>query len=144
MRGSIVTLFLSGVAASLWSVSAPASDCELTTRGGHCSVASARSSQMPGLSAGNGQLSFAQLLELSDPGQTPDGSESDVLLLSVLDEPASTSTASATPVSEVRSGMDSLAVLSETASIPEPGSGATLIAGLLGIYAVVRRRIPSS
>jgi len=108
---------------------------------------------MLGLSAGNGQLSFAQLLELSDPGQTPAVSESDVLLLSVPDEPASTSTASApiplhvasaTPVSRVQSGVDSLAVLSETASIPEPGSGATLIAGLLGIYAVVRRRIPSS
>ncbi len=171
MRGSIATLLLSGAAASLWSVQAQASGCDFTTLGSHCSGDSSWSSQMSGLSAEDvsesdvpvepanrdtlrpsgldgkqmdfwGPLDHWERLVL--PGTAPLRAPPEAAPLRVASEPAPLSVSSEGFPLRALSGADRPLALFEMVPVPEPGNWAMPIAGLLGMYAVVRRRTISS
>lgn len=123
MRASIATLLLSGAVAVLWSVQAPASECDFTTLGGNCSGDSFLSAQ----SAGNAPLP-------APAEAAPLQVASEITLLSVSSEALPLRAPDGGPLS-----------LFEMLPKPDPGSWAMpIIAGLLGMYAVVRRRTISS
>jgi len=133
VRGSIAMQLVSCAAVSLWVMSSPASECDLTTPVSNCGGANIAAPQPFNLPGAASQLAFVQPLESPDRAQSSGPSA-----------PTASHAPSKTVPPRARPEADSLLALFETARLPEPGRWAMPIAGLLGVYAVARRRILSS